>query len=398
MVKGLAVVSVAILLASFVFTIAMPVGKAQAPSMRVYIDPPTVENVSLVPGTTFNISVMVDNIPADPGVGGIQYQLSWNSSVLNGVSQEEVIFHETMPSDALSNLWMLEDSVSADGAQYAYTYMSATKAVSGGYAPINGSHTVAIITLEVVGTGECAIHFETTVFADLQASPLTYEVDDGFFSNLPPPPTPRAALLYVDPAKISNSNLTVGQNFTVSIDIVNASDLSGLEFELGFNASVVNANSVTTGSFIPGSVTPVARIDNTGAIVMFNVSLSTPLDGNGTLAVVQFQVQANKVRNSTLHLYDVELVDSTGQTLPFTTVDGSFTNALTIPGDLNGDGIVNIKDAMLAALAFGSHGPNYDYPGEPASPNWNPAADLGGYGTINILDLILLAMNFGRTE
>lgn len=398
MAKSVAVISLAILLASVVLTIGMPIGKAQTPSMKVYVDPPKVANVSLVPNTTFNISVKVDNIPADPGLAGVQFDLSWNSSVLEGVSMTEVIFHETMtPDEISSNLWQLEDSVAADGASYAYTYRNTRDALDGGYAPINGSHTVAIITLRVVGTGECAIHFEDSIFGDPNGLPLTTEVDDGFFNNLAPPPLPKAALLYVDPATVSDSSLITNSNFTVDVNVVNASGISGLEFKLGFNASILTANSVVSGSFIPGSATPITQIDNTAAFVRFNVSLSTPLNGNGTLAVIQFQVQADKVRNSTLHLYNVTLVDNTGQALPSNTVDGSFTNAHTIMGDLNGDGVVDIKDAILAAHAFMSHRANYDYQGEPASPNWNPAADLDGDGFINIIDLILLAMNFGRT-
>ncbi|MGA3191818.1 MAG: cohesin domain-containing protein [Candidatus Bathyarchaeia archaeon] len=388
MVKRVAVIPVAILLASFVFTIAMPVGKAQTSSMKVYVDPSKVANVSLAPNTTFNISVKVDNIPADPGVAGIQFQLSWNSSVLNGVSMTDVIFHETIPPDQISNLWQLKNKVAADSASYAYTYQSTSDAISGGYAPINGSYTVAIITLKVVGTGECPIHFGTTIFGDPNGLPLTIELDDGFFNNLAPPSLPKTALLYVDPATVANSSLVPNNNFTVNVNVVNASGLAGLEFKLGFNASVLHANSVASGSSIPGSATPITQIDNTAAFVRFNVSLSTPLSGNGTLAVIQFQVQADKARNSTLHLYNVTLVDSTGQALPSNTVDGSFTNALTIMGDLNGDGVVDIKDAILAAKAYGS---------SPGDPNWNPVADLDGNGTVNIIDLILLCMNFGRT-
>lgn len=389
MAKRVAVIPLAMLLASFIFTVGMPMGRAQTSSMRVYVDPSTVVNASLTPNTIFNISVKVDNIPADPGLAGIQFDLSWNSSVLNGVSMTEVIFHETIPPDQISNLWQLKNKVTAGNVSYAYTYQSTSDAIDGGYAPLNGSYTVAIITLKVVGTGQCAIQFGTTIFGDPNGLPLTTELDNGFFSNLPSAPVPKAALLYVSPAVISNSSLVPNSNFTVNVNIVNASSLYGLEFKLGFNASVLHANSVASGSFIPGSTTPITQINNTAAFVTFNVSLSTPLNGNGTLALIQFQVQANNVRNSTLHLYNVSLADNTGQALPSSTIDGSFTNAHTIKGDLNGDGIVDIKDALLAAKAFGS---------SPGDPNWNPAADLDGNGVINIIDLLLLAMNFGRTS
>jgi hypothetical protein len=65
-------------------------------------------------------------------------------------------------------------------------------------------------------------------------------------------------------------------------------------------------------------------------------------------------------------------------------------------GDINLDHSVNVIDAIALSPAFGSHGPNYDYPGEPASPNWNVYCDLLHIGTINVLDAIILASNFGK--
>jgi parallel beta-helix repeat protein len=55
-------------------------------------------------------------------------------------------------------------------------------------------------------------------------------------------------------------------------------------------------------------------------------------------------------------------------------------------GDVNHDGIVNVLDAIRAALAFGS------IIGE---PEWNSEADLNNDCSIDIFDLILLANNFG---
>jgi hypothetical protein len=98
-------------------------------------------------------------------------------------------------------------------------------------------------------------------------------------------------------------------------------------------------------------------------------------------------VAADNVKNSTLHISDVALVDSANETLPFTTADGSFTNLKTLPGDLNEDGTVDINDAILAANSFGT---------TDGDPNWNPAADIDENGEIDVFDLILLAQNFGR--
>ena len=316
----------AILLASFICTVAFPVGKAQSDPVELYVEPPNVENVALVPGTTFNVSVNVENVPASPGLAGVQFNLTWNPSLLKGVSMQDIMFHQVTPESDWSNIWALSSAVANGSVSYAYTFLSLSEAESDGSCPINGSYTVANITLQVVGTGECALHFAVSKLSDPTATAISHDTVDGSFSNVAPPPPPTPAVLYVSPGSVSNASLTQGNNFTIDINIINASGMSGLEFNLGFNASALNANSVVNGSFLPSSVTSITQINNTAGFVEFNASLTTPLAGNGTVAVIQLQVEADNVLNSALHLYDVALVNSTDQPLPFTTLDGSFTN------------------------------------------------------------------------
>jgi len=59
-----------------------------------------------------------------------------------------------------------------------------------------------------------------------------------------------------------------------------------------------------------------------------------------------------------------------------------------VPGDINGDGVVDISDAILASHAFGSATGNPDY---------NPAVDLNSDGYVDIFDMLMLAKNFRRT-
>lgn len=56
--------------------------------------------------------------------------------------------------------------------------------------------------------------------------------------------------------------------------------------------------------------------------------------------------------------------------------------------DINNDGIVNIKDIIIIAKAFGS------YPGH---PRWNPNADINRDEKVNIIDIGLIAKEFGKT-
>jgi hypothetical protein len=61
------------------------------------------------------------------------------------------------------------------------------------------------------------------------------------------------------------------------------------------------------------------------------------------------------------------------------------TVCVSIPGDINGDGTVNILDGIINAKAFLS---------TPGKPNWNPNADINGDNVVNMLDAIILANHF----
>jgi uncharacterized protein (DUF2141 family) len=70
--------------------------------------------------------------------------------------------------------------------------------------------------------------------------------------------------------------------------------------------------------------------------------------------------------------------------------------AFALVGDVNGDGKVDMRDLGIVAKAFGSHCANYQYVGEPASPNWNPLCDLNGDGKVDMRDLAIVAAHFGQ--
>jgi hypothetical protein len=61
---------------------------------------------------------------------------------------------------------------------------------------------------------------------------------------------------------------------------------------------------------------------------------------------------------------------------------------LSLLGDLNGDGSVDVFDALILASAYNSN---------PSSPNWNPNADLNGDSRVDLFDALLMASNYGRT-
>jgi hypothetical protein len=84
---------------------------------------------------------------------------------------------------------------------------------------------------------------------------------------------------------------------------------------------------------------------------------------------------------------------ATGTTNPVTlTVDGDKTVTATFkangPGDLNGDGVVNIDDLTLVTGHFGQTA---------GDPGWDARADANGDGVVNIDDLSEVTGNYGRS-
>lgn len=86
-----------------------------------------------------------------------------------------------------------------------------------------------------------------------------------------------------------------------------------------------------------------------------------------------------------MHLYDTLLINSLQIKVSHETEDAS---ARVIQGDINGDHIIDIFDALALSGAFGP---------EPGQLNWNPNADLLGDGIVDIFDALVLAGNFGKT-
>jgi peptide/nickel transport system substrate-binding protein len=73
------------------------------------------------------------------------------------------------------------------------------------------------------------------------------------------------------------------------------------------------------------------------------------------------------------------------------TADNTFMDGMIyvgIPGDINGDGIVDIYDAIKLAGAYNSK--LYD-------PTWNANADINSDANVDIYDAIILAGNYGKT-
>jgi hypothetical protein len=107
------------------------------------------------------------------------------------------------------------------------------------------------------------------------------------------------------------------------------------------------------------------------------------VEQNGKILPVQFG-RPYSPRNGGKSTNQAVAFFETGQSGPVTVLvagqkhtTGSYTVETTLPGDINGDGQVNLADLVPFANAFGS---------KPGWPNYNAAADFNQNGIINLYD------------
>lgn len=124
--------------------------------------------------------------------------------------------------------------------------------------------------------------------------------------------------------------VTVGQSFTLSVDITGATDLYAYQFDLGFNPAVLEAISVTEGAFL-GTGGPTifipGTIDNATGSITANADILngavSGVNGNGDLLDVSFLALA--AGSSTVPVFNLIALDSLGLGLAETTVSSTVT-------------------------------------------------------------------------
>ena len=158
---------------------------------------------------------------------------------------------------------------------------------------------------------------------------------------------------------IATSKSIVGQGYPLYIE-VRAWNFGS--FPETFNITV-SANSTTIIRF-----SDVSLASGDFATITFMWSATGFAYGNCTISAY-----ASPVENET------DIADNT--------LSGG-TVYVGIPGDINGDGVVDVYDLIVIASAYGF---------SPSDPNWNSDSDINGDNTIDIFDLILGASHYGET-
>jgi parallel beta-helix repeat protein len=149
-------------------------------TVRFHLEP---SSLTVRKGQTFNITVYLDNVPEYPGFVGLQFNITWDPAVLNGVGMDDVVFHSVTPKDQQDNIWRVDNRVTAGFASYAYLWCDMSTAFITGYCPIWGNHSLATIALKAVGEGTTAVKVKSIIVAGSQLQTLVYILSYGGYDE-----------------------------------------------------------------------------------------------------------------------------------------------------------------------------------------------------------------------
>jgi hypothetical protein len=333
-----------------------------------------------------------------------EFKLGWNTTYLDFVR-----VNITPPEEWGTNYVIVKnetiENYNATHGRYWLNVSALAPAPS-----FNGSTILVKLTF-ICTYGPCYPYPDAWVCLDLydtklndpEGMPISHEACDSLYCI--PSEMGWSPYLKVTPSYYQATAL--GENFTIDIKIDQLCahlEFAGWKAEFGYNTTLLDVLKVEEGSFLQRFRTADKRyftasiheeegyVNMTGGILG---TCATPFYG-GTLAKITFNVtyMAPHSENGTcrLDLHDTNLTNSDGQPLelPYDVYDG-FYRAPHAPliGDINKDGIVNILDVVICALAFDSR---------PGEPKWNPIADLNQDDVVNIIDIVMIAIHFDETD
>ena len=156
---------------------------------------------------------------------------------------------------------------------------------------------------------------------------------------------PSAVIISMGSAEVPSNSL-----ITIPVSIANATNITGISFDLFYNSSVVSVESiVANNSFTGSSISPnVDNINGTTRVALTNTNLITSPTQTPVIDVT-FNVTGDFGSLTNLDLENVVLSNSDfNPDTPASVVDGLIT--VGINGDLNNNGYVDIGD--VAKVAF----------------------------------------------
>ena len=172
-----------------------------------------------------------------------------------------------------------------------------------------------------------------------------------------------------------------GDSFTVTVDITNVTAFDAGQFDVSFDESLIQLDSVTAG-LVGTTQIPIALWNEISAgtcRIIVNVPGVPGVNGSGYLAILNFHAASSVAGSSSASLSNGFLNDKLGSEITATwvgdSVDVCKPKMTPRPGDADGDGAINAADiTTIERIIVGLEGAT-------------PSADATQDGAVNTADI-----------
>jgi hypothetical protein len=313
-----------------------------------YVDPPSIAGLEI--GNTFQVNITVSDVV---DLWAWEFRMYYKNSVLNITSAVEGPFLRTHPNPNATTLFgIADDSSETYNATLGLLHLYDTIIGSGVTGGVNGTGTLAVISFKVVGEGECPLVLSDTLLVD-SAAPFGNRISH----------TTTSGVVHVGLHDVAITNTKTSKTITSDVVYINVTAENQGK----------NAENFTLTAYYNSTAIETKTITNLQAgssiVTTFTWNTSSVPKGNYSITAVASTVPG-----------ETDTADNTH-------VDGWVQRAM--PGDLSGDGKVNILDVSKVARIFLV---------AEGGPGWDPNCDMDNNGVINIVDITRVAKEFGKVD
>lgn len=156
------------------------------------------------------------------------------------------------------------------------------------------------------------------------------------------PPVPAGFTVRIGKVKVK-----AGETVTIPIEVFKPTDVSSLNVEIGYSSSVASVKEKPEAGDLKGNRLFEANSGESG-VVLVGLAGSAPLSSDGQLAIVKFTAVGKPGEKSPLTVKVTSANLSNGNPVSAATIDGELEIAGESKGDINGDDIVDPRDALDA--------------------------------------------------
>jgi hypothetical protein len=325
----------------------------------IYVSPASINNA--VTNNYYTVYVHVANVV---DLYAWELQLNYNSTMLRLVSYSNVSGGLNTPTQIFEN-----SNTSTGGVGQVWFAISTIHPTSTGIT--YADHAIFQIQFEAIAAGASSLHLHGDILSDPTGTPIAHNTTDGSI-------TVGTLDLTVTSIIVINNGCSIYANDTYADGIT--------PYYVPVNVTIQNTGSMNAGSF---NVSLAAYSFNSSRADGYGELRVTSLTAGGSLTL-QFTTVFHPTHfgyynlTATVDVHN-EVVESnkTNNVLVY-----SPRAQVTIIGDINGDGVVNILDAVAIAQAWHATSSN---------SWWNIKADINHDGTVDIFDGTRLTLNWGKT-